>query len=141
MKRLLPVTLFALVLMVIGTSIAFASGFHGPEPDLVLGAQLYDKWYAVLGVPAPQGDMPIWSRQSTNTRSGAETWRCSECHGWDYAGNLGAYGNQTGSHYTGIAGILSSTLDQTGRKSDGTLSVMLRSPIGWLKNPVPRFSF
>jgi thiosulfate dehydrogenase len=31
------------------------------------------------------------------------TWRCKECHGWDYMGKDGAYGD--GSHYTGLAGI------------------------------------
>lgn len=72
--------------------------------DLVIGAQLYDKWYAVLGVTPPKGNMPIWSRQSTNTRSGAETWRCVECHGWDYKGNQGAY--KSGSHYTGFPSLM-----------------------------------
>jgi thiosulfate dehydrogenase len=111
MKRLLVVIVSLLVLMVIGTSIAFASNFQGPQPDLVAGAQLYDKWYAVLGVPAPEGDMPIWSRQSTNTRSGAETWRCSECHGWDYKGVDGAYAS--GSHLTGFPSIILATADMT----------------------------
>ena len=111
MKRLLPVTFFLLVLIVIGTSIAFANGIQVPESDLVAGAQIYDKWYAALGIPAPQGDMPIWSRQSTNTRSGAETWRCSECHGWDYKGVQGAYAS--GSHYTGFPSIIRATADMT----------------------------
>jgi mono/diheme cytochrome c family protein len=111
MKRLLSATIFLLVLMVIGTSIAFAGGSLGPQPDLVVGAQLYDKWYAALGVPGPQGDMPVWSRQSTNTRSGAETWRCSECHGWDYKGVVGAYAS--GSHQTGFPSLILTTADMT----------------------------
>lgn len=111
MKRLLPVTIFALVLMVIGTSIAFANEIQDSGSDLVFGAQLYDKWYAALSVPAPQGNMPIWSRQSTNTRTGPETWRCSECHGWDYRGVDGAYAS--GSHYTGFPSIIRATADMT----------------------------
>jgi len=111
MKRLLPVTIFTLVLMVIGTSIALASEIQDSGTDLVAGAQLYDKWYAVLGLPAPQGDMPIWSHQSTNTRSGTETWRCSECHGWDYKGVNGAYAS--GSHYTGFPSLILATADMT----------------------------
>lgn len=107
MKRLLPISFYMLVLMVIGTSIAFAGGIQGPQSDLAVGAQLYDKWYAVLGVPAPQADMPIWSRQSTNTRSGAETWRCAECHGWDYKGVDGAYAS--GSHFTGFPSLITMT--------------------------------
>ncbi len=73
------------------------------QQDLIRGGQLYDSWYAVLGVEAPQGNMPIWSRQSSNTRSGAVTWRCSECHGWDYRGVKGEYGS--GSHATGFPDI------------------------------------
>lgn len=72
--------------------------------DLARGAQLYDRWYAVLGTPPPADDMPLWARQSSNTRSGPETWRCVECHGWDYRGASGAYG--AGSHYTGFPGLL-----------------------------------
>jgi thiosulfate dehydrogenase len=34
---------------------------------------------------------------------GPVTWRCKECHGWDYRGEDGLYGS--GPHYTGIKGI------------------------------------
>lgn len=109
MKRLLPLSLFLLVSMNLGTRFVFARG--NPAPDLVRGAQLYDKWYAVLGVPAPDEDMPVWDRQSTNSRSGAETWRCAECHGWDYQGAAGAYAS--GSHYTGFPGLLQNSTGLT----------------------------
>ncbi|MCK4899021.1 MAG: c-type cytochrome, partial [Anaerolineales bacterium] len=52
---------------------------------------------------APEGDHPLWATQSTNERSGADTWRCKECHGWDYNGAEGAYGS--GSHFTGFTGV------------------------------------
>lgn len=104
MKRLLLVSFVLLVLMLFGTSLVLASELSGPRPELVEGAQLYDKWYAALGTDAPQGNMPLWSRQSSNTRSGAETWRCAECHGWDYKGAQGAYAS--GSHATGFPGLL-----------------------------------
>jgi thiosulfate dehydrogenase len=75
-----------------------------PSPDdLITGAILYDRWYSALGQPAPEGDMPIWKRQNTNSRSGPDTWRCVECHGWDYKGSQGAYGS--GSHFTGFPNI------------------------------------
>jgi len=75
-----------------------------PSPDvLIQGAILYDRWYAALGKDAPPGNMPIWSRQTTNSRSGPDTWRCVECHGWDYKGSQGAY--KTGSHFTGFPNI------------------------------------
>ncbi len=91
-------------LFVLGVSVVGARSFHQQADDLTIGAQLYDKWYAVLGVPAPDGNMPIWERQTTNTRSGADTWRCSECHGWDYKGSEGAYAS--GSHYTGFPNVM-----------------------------------
>lgn len=68
------------------------------------GGQLYDKWWAVLGVDAPSGDHPLMKTQSTSKASGADTWRCKECHGWDYMGADGAYGS--GSHMTGFKGVL-----------------------------------
>ena len=77
-----------------------ASSYQAPADDVTIGAQLYDNWFAALGVSAPTGNMPIWERQTTNSRSGPDTWRCSECHGWDYKGSEGAYA--TGSHATGF---------------------------------------
>jgi mono/diheme cytochrome c family protein len=82
--------------------LAYAQTFS-PEPFLSGGGQLYDQWWVVVGAEAPEDDQPLWSTQSTNERSGADTWRCKECHGWDYMGVDGAYGS--GSHSTGFAGI------------------------------------
>lgn len=85
-------------------SSALAQVTAPPEEDIIRGAQIYDKWYALMNVDPPSGNMPIWSRQVTNTRSGEDTWRCSECHGWDYRGAQGAYG--FGSHYTGFPDVM-----------------------------------
>ncbi len=71
--------------------------------DPIRGGLLYDKWWTPLGLDAPEDDQPLWATQTTNTRSGADTWRCKECHGWDYKGADGAYGD--GSHFTGFIGI------------------------------------
>jgi thiosulfate dehydrogenase len=99
----------AIFIISLWNAVAFLSSVQAQsEPpsgeDIVRGAQLYDRWYAVLGVAPQTGDMPIWARQSTNTRSGPETWRCAECHGWDYRGASGAYGD--GSHYTGFPDVM-----------------------------------
>ncbi len=67
------------------------------------GGLLYDKWWAALGADEPEGDQPLWATQETNVREGVDTWRCKECHGWDYKGVDGAYGS--GSHTTGFAGV------------------------------------
>jgi len=68
------------------------------------GGKLYDAWWEVLDLEPPEGDQPLWASQTTNTRSGVDTWRCKECHGWDYQGAEGAYGS--GSHFTGFRGVL-----------------------------------
>ena len=74
------------------------------------GGAMYDKWWAVTGAASPTTNHPLWAARpdtTSNTRSGADTWRCKECHGWDYKGANGAYAG--GSHRTGIAGIIDTT--------------------------------
>jgi thiosulfate dehydrogenase len=108
MKILIRVALLLLVVASAGTYLVTAALAQSDTPsgeDIVRGALLYDKWYAVLGVNPPAGNHPIWARQSTNTRAGPDTWRCSECHGWDYRGAQGAYAS--GSHYTGFPDVMS----------------------------------
>jgi Cytochrome C oxidase, cbb3-type, subunit III len=113
MKRFVTIPLIALFVVIsFLTSNAQASTFQPqslfqvetPSPDdMIQGAILYDRWYSALGQQAPEGDMPIWDRQSTNSRTGPDTWRCVECHGWDYKGSQGAY--NSGSHFTGFPNI------------------------------------
>lgn len=76
------------------------------EGDEVRGGALYDNWWAVTGQDAPDDDHPLWASRPDpqSSERGAATWRCKECHGWDYMGVAGAYGS--GSHRTGFAGIL-----------------------------------
>ncbi len=75
------------------------------EIKIARGGQLYDQWSAVLvDKTVPPGNQPIWSRQSMNTRSGADTWRCVSCHGWDYQGTDGAISGTAND--TGFSGIL-----------------------------------
>ena len=69
------------------------------------GGRIYDEWFAAFNVDAPEGDQPLWKTQTTNTRTGADTWRCKECHGWDYKGKNGAYAEGS-SHFTGFPGIM-----------------------------------
>lgn len=70
--------------------------------DPVRGGVLYDKWWKVSGAAEPVGEHPLYPNEGP--QSGSTTFRCKECHGWDYAGADGAYG--AGSHFTGIAGVL-----------------------------------
>ena len=98
MKR--PLILVAILAALFSFGVASAQ----EESPVSRGGQLYDKWWSVTGSPAPTTDQPLWATQSTNTRAGEETWRCKECHGWDYLGQDGAYGS--GSHKTGFPGLL-----------------------------------
>lgn len=88
------------------------------EGDVSRGGRLYDEWTAELGVDTPEGDHPLWATQATNARTGEDTWRCKECHGWDYKGVDGAYGS--GSHKTGFVGVIG----ESGKESREILDVL-----------------
>jgi len=77
----------------------FPAGYLSADP--VRGGQLYDRWWTVARVPAPTGKHPLYP--PAGVQSGSSTFRCKECHGWDYKGLDGQYG--TGSHFTGIVGV------------------------------------
>lgn len=105
-------TLIAILMLATGLTalysqpaLAFNSIFQADE-QLVRGAQLYDDWTQVTGITPPQGNHPIWARQTTNTRSGVDTWRCVSCHGWDYLGKDGSFAS--GANYTGFPGVYAS---------------------------------
>ncbi len=65
------------------------------------GGQLYDNWISVTEADKPKGTHPAYPK--AGKKKGASTWRCKECHGWDYMGKDGAYSK--GSHFTGIKGV------------------------------------
>jgi cytochrome c553 len=104
MNKRICLILVAFLLSLGGTALAHQNA------AVVRGGAMYDKWWAVIGVDAPANDHPLWGLRpdtTSNTRTGADTWRCKECHGWDYNGVNGRYGS--GSHRTGIPGILHTT--------------------------------
>ncbi len=94
-------------------------GIAGAQSDAAIqGGLLYDKWWKITGAEEPTTDHPLWATQSSNTRSGKDTWRCKECHGWDYKGVDGAYGS--GSHMTGFAGVY----DSSGKSVDELVAAL-----------------
>ncbi len=105
MKRA-TITGACLCLLVAGLVVASSAAAQTASASSVAaGGKLYDKWWkAVPGVKEPVGDHPLWALQTTNKRKGDDTWRCKECHGWDYRGKDGAYGS--GSHKTGFPGVM-----------------------------------
>jgi len=73
------------------------------ESSLARGGKLYDKWYGVIKVDKPTESHPLYPSSANYADKPASTWRCKECHGWDYMGKDGAYAS--GKHATGIKGI------------------------------------
>lgn len=69
--------------------------------EIAEGGRIYDKWWKELKLEKPSSTHP--SYPATSKKQGASSWRCKECHGWDYKGAKGIYGQ--GSHATGIKGI------------------------------------
>jgi thiosulfate dehydrogenase len=100
------------MVLIVGALIWIISGLYGCiflQGVLVRGGLLYDKWWAVNNTNEPTVDHPLWDTRpdmESNTRTGSDTWRCKECHGWDYMGVDGAYGS--GSHRTGFSGVYNS---------------------------------
>lgn len=92
--------------------------------DELRGGLLYDKWWVVNGGSEPIGEHPLYPPAGQKT--GSTTFRCKECHGWDYKGADGAYGS--GSHYTGIGGVLGTTL------SSSELFDLIKNPSGTTVN-------
>lgn len=111
MNKLKPIFSFImiLVLLVIVVSLDSISVSARDNPQDIspvsLGAQIYDDWTSIIpDAPVPVGNNPVWSRQTNNTISGIDTWRCVHCHGWDYQGKDGAF--RSGSYSTGFPGLL-----------------------------------
>jgi len=83
------------------------------------GGRIYDNWWNALDKEPPEGTHP--SYPSAGKKSGATTWRCKECHGWDYRGVDGVY--RGGSHYTGIKGIYGAI-----GSNEAAIASLLRAP-------------
>lgn len=106
MKRTLQITFFSLLAAcaVLAAGRFLSVGDLQVQGDAIAGGRIYDNWMLALDAPPPEGDQPLWARQRSNQRSGVVTWRCVECHGWDYQGADGAYGAYS-NHYTGFTGL------------------------------------
>lgn len=102
--------------LLIFLSTFMAGVYASSAEDIIMGGRLYDKWWADTGLAEPTGTHP--SYPATGKKKGANSWRCKECHGWDYRGKDGAYGK--GSHYTGFKGIR----DKAGAKPELILSIL-----------------
>lgn len=71
--------------------------------SIARGGRLYDNWYEEVHTLPPSVPHPSYPVKAAYAEDAPRTWRCKECHGWDYLGAAGSYG--AGSHRTGIKGI------------------------------------
>ncbi|MBF0626358.1 MAG: hypothetical protein HQL82_16340 [Magnetococcales bacterium] len=107
LHRILPPTILLLAGLLIAGPLRAAEDLFA----LALGGRAYDNWMGLLTDADLQargldkqaflGSHPAYPKDGQ--QKGLTTWRCKECHGWDYQGAVGAYGQ--GSHRTGIGGI------------------------------------
>jgi thiosulfate dehydrogenase len=92
-----------------GLFLAFAMMFlsHGAQAgdeaaSIARGGRLYDKFWTENKQAKPVEDHAAYPNKGGKYGKDA-SWRCKECHGWDYLGKDGAY--SSGGHATGIKGI------------------------------------
>jgi len=79
--------------------------------DAIRGGKVYDKWWIMSDASAPgPTDHPLYPSTGDRAGTGGNTYRCKECHGWDYKGVDGAYGDISTTHATGIRGVFGTTL-------------------------------
>ncbi len=71
--------------------------------SIVRGGRLYDTWYKENGREVPEGIHPAYSGTLPKGVEPRTTWRCKECHGWDYRGRDGVA--EASGHKTSIKGI------------------------------------
>lgn len=107
----------AAVLVIVG-----APQSHSAEVESAIarGGRLYDKWFAENKTEKPGDDHPAYPHKGGKYGKDA-SWRCKECHGWDYRGSEGAYAK--GGHATGIKGIRAAA-----GKDAKEIAAMLRQP-------------
>jgi mono/diheme cytochrome c family protein len=84
-------------------TVAFADTEKTQAWSIAYGGRLYDDWTKALyrWYMKDAGTHPAYPAEGK--QKGVDTWRCKECHGWDYKGRDGAYSK--GSHFTGIKGL------------------------------------
>lgn len=101
MKNFLrPLIRTVVVAMGLGV-VAVSAQAQETESAIARGGRLYDKFFAENKSAKPTADHPSYIKDGKYGKD--SSWRCKECHGWDYKGKDGAYAK--GGHFTGIKGI------------------------------------
>lgn len=64
------------------------------------GGKLYDNWFKETKQSRPEETHPAYPASGKYAK---QSWRCKECHGWDFKGKDGASGKN--DHATGVKGV------------------------------------
>ncbi|MCW8915398.1 MAG: cytochrome c [Magnetovibrio sp.] len=75
--------------------------------SIARGGKLYDDWAAEIDTNYPKDKHKAFPK-GKEIEANSSTWRCIECHGWDYKGAHGVRGirNMIGSHPATIIKVL-----------------------------------
>jgi len=85
----------------IGLGASFTATAAEMESAIARGGRLYDRFYKENKATVPPAVNAAYPHKTG--KYAKDSWRCKECHGWDYKGKDGAYAS--GGHATGIKGI------------------------------------
>ncbi len=86
----------------LGLTVAAPVSAAETESSIARGGRLYDKYFKENNTAKPEADHQSYPHKGGKYAKDT-SWRCKECHGWDYKGKDGAYAS--GAHATGIKGI------------------------------------
>ncbi len=86
----------------IGLTASYTVSAAETDSAIARGGRLYDKYFKENGTAKPEADHASYPHKGGKYGKDA-SWRCKECHGWDFKGKDGAYAS--GGHATGIKGV------------------------------------
>jgi len=107
----------AVIAGLVGLGTGFSVSAAETESAIARGGRLYDKYFKENNTAKPESDHPSYPHKGGKYGKDA-SWRCKECHGWDYKGKDGAYAS--GGHATGIKGIAGAA----GRAPDAIVAIL-----------------
>jgi len=91
------------------STLAFVQNLPSRDPlfSIARGGKLYDNWAEEIGGHFPKDTHSAFPKDQ-KVESGSSTWRCVECHGWDYKGahNIRGVRNMVGAHPGAIIKVL-----------------------------------
>lgn len=91
MKNIITLTVFSAILAILGTGstdAAAQSNALSTEASIARGARLYEHWAHESGEREEVVPHPAFATKTVRVDP-PDTWRCVECHGWDYKGRHG----------------------------------------------------